>query len=242
MRSEVRRISGRARAYFREHGLAKTLARTSAKLRAYLGYPMQAWLHRNRSFEVDGQRYSYFIHHYNATWRNERAVEVAMSRAVLAECRKPVLEVGNVLSHYLEIDHEVIDKYEVAPNVSNLDVVDLEAIGTYGQILSISTLEHVGWDEIPRDPDKVVVAIAKLKAALKEDGELFVSCPLGHNPCLDDLIHKGTLHPVTEYFLSRPSRRRGWIQISREEWGGPSGDSTDSGGPLTLWVARLNRG
>ena len=35
------------------------------------------------------------------------------------------LELGNVLSHCRSVQHEIVDKYERAPGVQNIDVGDL---------------------------------------------------------------------------------------------------------------------
>ncbi|HAL04611.1 MAG TPA: hypothetical protein DCP58_05820, partial [Verrucomicrobiales bacterium] len=54
-----------------------------------------------------------FYHGYNMTWANERAVEVPIAREYLGRhTGQRVLEVGNVLSHYGDVDHVVLDKYE----------------------------------------------------------------------------------------------------------------------------------
>lgn len=231
MSSEARRILRRSRDYYRENGARKVGPRAAKKLGAYLAYPLELALHRSKTFEFQGRRYPYFIHHYNSTWSNERAVEIAIAKTVIATADHPILEVGNVLSHYLAIDHEVIDKYEVAPNVHNLDVVDLQATTGYGLIISISTLEHVGWDEHPRVPDKVGRAIKTLRAALKDGGEIFLTCPLGHNPYLDELICTGLLNPLSQSFLTRSGRRGNWVETAAPP--SSSGDGT------AVWVARL---
>ena len=51
-------------------------------------------------------------------------------------------------------------------------------------IVSISTLEHVGWDENTKDPDKIFQAIKNLKSYLVPRGKLIVTMPIGYNPCL----------------------------------------------------------
>jgi hypothetical protein len=111
---------------------------------------------KHSKFAFNGQNFSYFYHWYNKTWRNERAVEVPIIWNIVKKYkRKRILEVGNVLSHYYPIRHEILDKYEKAPGVINLDVVDFKPAKKYDLIISISTLEHVGWDEKPKEPKKV---------------------------------------------------------------------------------------
>ena len=98
---------------------------------------------------------TYLVHNYNRTWLNERAVEVPIIFHVIARWPgRRMLELGNVLSHYGSVAHDVLDKYEVGEHVINQDVVEYQPSARYDMIVSISTLEHVGWDEQPRDPQK----------------------------------------------------------------------------------------
>ena len=95
---------------------------------------------------------------------NERAIEVPIVWKIVSEYSEGrILEVGNVLSHYFSVCHDILDKYEKADGVINQDVVNFWAPNKYELIVSISTLEHVGWDESPRDPNKILRAIENLK-------------------------------------------------------------------------------
>ena len=78
---------------------------------------------------------------------------------------KNILEVGNVLSH-----HDMLDKYEMAKGVTNADVVHSTSEKKYDLIISISTLEHVGWDEKPRDDTKILLAIENMRALISSHG------------------------------------------------------------------------
>jgi len=60
---------------------------------------------------------------------------------------KNILEIGNVLSRHIKLEHDILDKYETAKGVINEDIVDFKSEKKYDLIISISTLEHVGWDE-----------------------------------------------------------------------------------------------
>ena len=54
-------------------------------------------------FEFLGNLYKYSTHEYNETWKNERTVEVPIIWEYVKEYKgKNILEVGNVLSHYLD--------------------------------------------------------------------------------------------------------------------------------------------
>ena len=173
---------------------------------------------RPSTFSFRGKSYRYFWHRYNSTWRNERAVEIPIARSfigVIPAAR--VLEIGNVLSHYGRVSHEVVDKYERAEYVKNEDVCDFRSEKKYDLILSISTLEHVGWDEEPKDEMKVMRAFENLRRLLAPEGRLVVTIPLGYNPALDRMIGEGRLSFAECVFLKRDSRRNNWREVSAED-------------------------
>jgi hypothetical protein len=189
---------------------ALDIARVQAHaLRARLRY-------LGRRFRVEGASYRYLVHRYNETWTNERAVEVPLALRRLRRARGPVLEVGNVLSHYTRTSHERIDKYETAPGVLNRDVDDLEARRAYALILSISTLEHVGFDEEVQDAAKPARAVERLKACLAPGGELFVTLPLGYNPAADAMVLAGAAFERVA-LLRRATPTNLWVEATREE-------------------------
>lgn len=150
---------------------------------------------KRRSFFFRGAEYAYFHHLYNVTWLNERRVEVPIARAVLAErAGARILEVGNVLSCYdASATHTVIDKYERSrrPNVIQADAEHFAEGGPYDLIISVSTLEHVGWDETPRDEGKIGRTVRHLRTLLAPGGELIFTAPIGYSPPLDRVVDEG---------------------------------------------------
>lgn len=93
---------------------------------------------------------------------------------------------GNVLSNYFSVNHDIVDKYEKSYGVINHDIVDFNPDKKYDLIVSILTLEHVGWDEIPKEPTKILSAIKNMIALLEPEGKIVVTLPLGYNPEMDD--------------------------------------------------------
>lgn len=178
--------------------------------------------HAKPQFEFRGRSYDYMRQRYNNTWGNERTVEIPIALALLKDhSGKKVLEIGNVLSHYVPISHEVVDKYERAPGVINHDIVDYAPGRTYDLILTISTLEHVGADEVLCDPDpdrgKVIGAFSNLRKLLAPGGLLFVTLPMGQNPYLDELLRNGTIKFGEKYGMRRISADNEWREASWEE-------------------------
>jgi hypothetical protein len=168
------------------------------------------------SFRFKGERYRYHVADYNKTWTNERAVELPLALAALRRfAGKRVLEVGNVLSHYVPISHDVVDKYEQAAGVQNVDVMDYFPTTRHDLVLSISTLEHVGWDERPRDPGKALRAIEHLRAhCVAPGGTLLVTFPVGYNDGLDAALREGKLRFQEQGYL----RRRGPTRWTEAAW------------------------
>jgi SAM-dependent methyltransferase len=147
--------------------------------------------------------------------RSERAVElpIVWDRVRRADPAS-TLEIGNVLSNFFPARHLVVDKYERVPGVVNEDVVDFSPPDNYDLIVSVSTLEHVGWDSPePRDPPKVLRAIDNLRSHLTEGGELLVTLPRGWNTELDRCISEGRIPFSEQRCLKRISADNRWEEV-----------------------------
>lgn len=167
----------------------------------------------NIHFVFNKQHYNYFIHPYNYTWENERIIEIPIIKKILDENRdKDILEVGNVMSHYGLIYHDVLDKYEISGEIINKDVVNFKSRKKYDLIISVSTLEHVGLDEKIKDRKKVLKAIANLKKLLKEKGWIILTHPLGYNKNMDSFIMEGKISFEQVFLMVRTSQGNIWKQ------------------------------
>lgn len=212
-------VWGLTRASIREQGFrhaARSMAVYSAALLRSRRIARRRFTFRNRT-------YPYFSNLYKMTWNTERAVEIPIARAAIeAHPAGRILEVGNVLSHYFPVGHEVVDKYEQAPGVLNQDVVAFQPDHRYDLIVSISTLEHVGWDEAEREPQKTLRAVAHLRSLLAPGGQLLITFPVGYNPWLDAFFWEDRL-PFDEITcLQRVTRDNRWAEVEREALRGTS--------------------
>jgi hypothetical protein len=174
------------------------------------------------------------VHPYNTTWRNERAIEIPIAQWFIAQREGRGLEVGHVLGHYQRgLSHTVLDLYERAAGVINEDVAEYTPSSPFDWIVSVSTLEHVGRDETPKDPAKAGHAISNLQSMLKPSGRMLITAPLGYSPGLDRVIEDGST--VVEAFYSRTGPR--WLQRDRDEAIATPGPAF----PLvtTVWIAEL---
>jgi hypothetical protein len=160
-----------------------------------------------RTFRFDGTDYRYLYHRHGFTWLNERAVEVPIAARALADARGGrVLEVGNVLAYYGYDGHAVVDKYERRASVLNVDALDYSPPEPFDLIVSVSTLEHIGWDETVRDPPRAARSVQALAGHLKVGGTLLVTLPVGYNPVLDEAIRAGRVRFSTLRALRRAGR------------------------------------
>ena len=169
---------------------------------------------RSGTFTFRGRDYNYFFHMYNTTWRNERAVEIPIVWETVKGYRgKHVLEVGNVLSHYFPVEHEILDKYEKAPGVINLDVTDFSPSKKYDLIVSISTLEHVGLYEKPWKQGKILQVLKNLERCSTLRGCILITLPFGYNQEVDKLLEEGKIRFTEQYYLKRISPSNRWIEV-----------------------------
>jgi SAM-dependent methyltransferase len=160
------------------------------------------------------------------TFLNERAVELPI---VVHELQRMgparLLEIGNVLNYYLDHPHVVVDKYEVSPGVLNQDVVEFSSPEPFDMIVSISTIEHVGWDELPKDPEKTIRAIQHLRSLLAPGGRLVCTMPLGYNPHLDAHLAASRLPFDDVRYLRRLNARNEWHEATAIEVSGSKYDT-----------------
>lgn len=178
-------------------------------------YPFTVRRRADERFELLGQTLPYTFSRYNNTFRNERSVEISVARWFLGPARVgTMLEIGNVLSHYGIRGHEVLDRYETIRGVINEDVVGFVPEHLYDTVVSISTLEHVGLDETPRDPNRAVVAFADVQDLARPEGSILVTFPIGYNAALDEAIGDGRLSMPTQTVLRRVDSANRWVETT----------------------------
>ena len=171
-------------------------------------YPL---IYRMREFSYDGQTYSYMFHPYGATIRGERIVEVPIALEALDRRRgQHILEVGNVLSHYVPCSHVILDKYEDHPACLNMDIFDFEPPCPLDFIVSVSTVEHIGWNEFENTPERAVQALTRMADMLAPGGTMLVTIPWGYNPALDRYLQSRECLFTELRYMRRVSRKNKW--------------------------------
>lgn len=212
----VRRAGG-VRWFIRRFGVAQLFLKPVRLVMAPLIMPML----RERSVEYRGASLPLVYARHNVTWANERCVELALARALMAGVPpERLLEVGNVTPHYFRGGHLVVDKYE--PGSLKVDIVDFAPAERFDLILSISTFEHIAFDEPGTTPAleevaaKVAAALDRCRGLLAPGGLLAITVPLGYNPALDAMIANDELAWDRATWFKRFPRRR-WRQVPRSE-------------------------
>jgi hypothetical protein len=204
------------------------------KERVLISFWYYFFLNMVRRFRFCGRSLSYVTSRYHNAFLTERTAEIPVVLSLL-EPRKNerILEVGNVLSHYVPVRHDVIDKYENAPGIINKDVVEFVPTAPYDTVVCISTLEHIGWDEDPSDtiriyiekkdpgdvlknidPAKIISTIDLLKKIVRAGGRIIFSVPLGYNPHLDAMLATGAIAMSKKFCLMRVSGNNKWIETT----------------------------
>ncbi len=168
-----------------------------------------------RTFEIGNKRFEYMTNQYDCI-NSERTIELPYIYHFLSNSEGTTLEIGNVLSHYYLINHMVIDKYEVEPGVINQDILTFKPNQKFNLIVSISTMEHIGFDEAIKKP-KSVDAIKRLITMLKPDGTLIITVPLRYNPEIDKMIRNNTINFAEVYYMKRISILNIWKETTLED-------------------------
>jgi hypothetical protein len=166
-------------------------------------------------FSFEGKRLAYLYHAYNMTWACERCVEVPIAQSYLALVSSPdrVLEIGNVLSHYAPAQHVIVDKYEKGPGVINQDILEF-AKRPFDLILSISTFEHIGFDDSSSgssSKEKILEAVRHVRTLLSPKGLAVITVPIGYNPYVDEILDQNSWQANRALFLKRTAFTR-WEQ------------------------------
>ncbi|MBN1645247.1 hypothetical protein JW851_04415 [Candidatus Woesearchaeota archaeon] len=170
-----------------------------------------------KSFIFDEKRLKYFCSGDAAF--SERVIEIPLITHFLRiNKKKIVLEIGNVLNSYKNYTSYVVDKYEKAKRVINEDIIDYNPKIKCDVAVSISTLEHVGWDERPKNSKNFLKAIKNIrKNCLKKGGQLIFTVPLGYNTYMDYILKHNKIRLHKKYFFKRISLNNQWILTSEKE-------------------------
>ncbi|ALA59888.1 SAM-dependent methyltransferase [Nitrospira moscoviensis] len=239
MKSDLREL-------YQEGGLAgftKKLLNVGQRMLANSLTNIYFYITPSGTFQFSTHHLKYFRHTYNLAYQNERTVEIPIAEWFLRaqKCDARILEVGNVLRNYgFSQRRDILDKYDAAPGLINMDVVDFLPEQKYDAIISISTLEHVGWDEPEHDPGKIPAAIKNLRdKCLSPGGTMLVTLPLGYNPFFDEYLERGGTLFSECYYLKRVSVDNRWEQTEYSKVSGAKfGEPYNNANAMFIGIVR----
>jgi hypothetical protein len=194
----------------------------------------------NREFVFNHKRLEYFFHSYNNFRLSERAIEIPIVNYFLSQADyQNILEIGNVTNHYYDYFRQVfadknktvVDKFERAPGVVNLDIADYAPQNKFDFIFSVSTFEHMDSDAglnadyVEGSSTLLSVAADNIKHVgdllLRAGGKLIVTAPIGYtrewdNTFYSDVFEQCNFRQVRKYLFRRRSELV-WEQTNVEE-------------------------
>lgn len=189
-------------------------------------FPIIKIVRSNNKFIFRNKEYYYFVH--EKSWATERVVEIPIVLDYINKNKK-ILEVGNVLSQFVDIEWDIVDKFEIADGVINEDIIEFKPKEKYDLIISISTLEHIGFNEQvglgelvksdeEEDNNKILEAINNLKNnCLRPNGKIIATVPLGYNKKMDKKLFDNKLGFDELFFLKRVSKSNEWKEIEKND-------------------------
>lgn len=177
-------------------------------------YFENANIFKDKFFEFDGKEYVLYEHSYNCGYTNtrmtERSVELALAEEYLHNCKNDVIEVGAVTPYYF-FDKKIIeivdptDLHERVNARKSLFECDFEG----KNVLSISTIEHVGTHDYGMNEEKNVIdALTKITS---EAASCLITAPLGYNVLLDNWIKDNKSNPMIK--IMKRGMNNHWAEV-----------------------------
>ena len=208
--SIVTELLNEARSSVKKKGIIHVLKMGFITIFEYIQLSYLKKFHSNETFDFNGRKYKYLFHGRVAgagpSWKNERCVTIPVIWETIEEYKrnsKKVLELGNVISYALDIDHDVIDKYEIMEGIINDDIVNYKPKFKYDLIVSVLCLQSVGWDEVPKDPPKLLRAVENMNNMLAPGGKMIISVGWGWNQYFEKLILDGEFKFDKQWYLKK---------------------------------------
>lgn len=114
----------------------------------------------------------------------ERTIEVPIGIKWISG-KSNLLEIGAVLPYFCETNHDVIDPSDNKANIRKY-LHEVEITGK--NVLSISSIEHIGLEEYGNTYTNINGAAESIQRILKESLSCLISVPIGYNLEMDKWI------------------------------------------------------
>lgn len=181
-------------------------------------WSLQWWKNRPE-FTFNGKTHRLFCHAHNCGWptarMTDRSAELSLADAWLSSVSGPVIEIGAVTPYYWphRVDRIVdpADTHQLVTDHASLFDVDTTGMN----VLSISTLEHIGSGEygLPKEADGPTRA---LRHITERCANYFITVPYGFHPDVDQNIF-GNSPPLPTRYLVRSPDANDWRECSAAE-------------------------
>lgn len=115
---------------------------------------------------------------------SERTVELALAQRWMGK-HDCIVKVGAVTPYHTATSHDIVDPFDEKATIKTpMELVDF----TGENVLSISTIEHIGLPEYGNEDLNTEGGVIALKKILDESESCFVTIPMGYNECLDNWV------------------------------------------------------
>lgn len=168
---------------------------------------------------------------YNSIRENERIVEIPIGKYFYDKYKNDnFVELGAVLNYYYDSNHIVYDKYDPHKNCTRLDFTDNKIDFKNMSVLSISTLEHVGFNDYGKQNGRYSIdnwckGYFIIKNIIENSKNYLITFPIGYNIVLDGLIENSSNNFI---ILKRISKDNRWEVGKKEDfkllYGKPQGE------------------
>ena len=176
----------------------------------------------------------YFDHSYNNTLINERSVELVLGFRYIELTGENLLEVGAVTPYYYKLDHKCLDPTDHKATISSL-AEDHDYKNK--NVLSISTVEHVGMGDGFGLPEQKDLAFEVLRKIHHESKSCLVSWPIGYNQVLDSAV-KDNLEEFQHFFYTKTSKKPKWKLIKDKSGFDSKYDSPFKAGNTVIFITK----
>jgi len=155
--------------------------------------------------------------------RTARSVEIALGKLAFERFKgQYILEVGNTLHQYIGGYHLCVDQFDPEQRVIQKDILGFEAFGAFDLVISISTIEHIGYDTTYHGNEKkegwrAVQATRHCYNLMRDGGSLLATWDIGANPFLDLAIEQKVIPFGSYYYLAQDPETLQWSEISQEQ-------------------------
>ena len=151
---------------------------------------------------------------YNAAATNERTIEIPLGFYFKDYFKNDIIEIGAVTPYYHNCQHEVYDLYDSYKKCIRKDFSTCDDFYKNKNILSISTVEHIGFDNYSNQHGKYPVerwdgGFIILQKIISSCNNYLLTIPIGYNPVLD---HKILQSDISHLICKRTNRQNDWEQ------------------------------